>query len=53
MKTIALSEEVYVNLLNFKHKLEKNAQRTLSFSEVIENLLKKGEKDETDLPKLP
>lgn len=41
MKTVALSEEVYIGLLDLKHKLEKRTKRALSFSETIQYLLKK------------
>lgn len=41
--TIALSKKTYVLLLNRKHRLEEKKGKSLSFSDVIDEMCKDGE----------
>lgn len=42
LKTIGLSQDVYFKLLDLKHDSEMKERRAVSFSDTIENLIKKN-----------
>lgn len=42
MKSIGLSDEVYIDLLNVKHGFEKQEGRVISYDEIIKKLIDKN-----------
>lgn len=42
MKSIGISDDVYLELLNEKHKFEKEEGRVISYDEIIEKLINKN-----------